>query len=261
MHLTFKFKGLMKKSLLITLLGVFVAAATFAQEETRNLASFSEVSAQEGISVYLKKGSNESARVVINGGNVSLDQVLTDVSGDRLKIHLEDKRGWNNRNVDVDVYVTYKSLEGLSASSAASIEAQDVIEANGDFDVDVSSAGDVIAKIVGIDELEVEASSAGDADLEVEADEIDANVSSSGGIEIRGIARVQDIEASSSGDYEGFNLKTKEADASASSGGSIEVNVSEKIRARASSGGSVRYEGNPSYVNADSSSGGRVKKS
>ena len=252
----------MKKSFLITLLGVFVAAAAFAQTETRSLSSFSSVSAHEGINVYLKEGNNESAKVVINGGNVELDDVLTDVSGGRLKIHLEDRRGWNNRNVDVDVYVTYsKTLEALKASSAASIEAEDVIEADGDFEVDVSSAGDITAKITGIDELEVEASSAGDVDLEVEADEIDASVSSSGGIEISGIARVQDIEASSSGDYEGYNLKSQEAEASASSCGSIEVNVSEKIRARASSGGSVRYDGNPAYVNADSSSGGRVKKS
>jgi len=251
----------MNKSFLITLLGVCVALATLAQSETRSLSSFSSVSAHEGIDVYLKKGVDESAKVVINGGNVGLEDVLTEVSGSRLKIHLEDRRGWNNRNVDVDVFVTYKSLEALKASSAASIEAKDVIEANGDFDVDVSSAGDVKAKIIGIDELEVDASSAGDAELEVEADEIEASVSSSGGIEISGIARMQDIEASSSGDYEGYDLKSKEAEASASSGGSIEVNVSEKIRARASSGGSVRYDGNPSYVNADSSSGGRVKKS
>lgn len=251
----------MKKSFLITLLGICVAATAFAQEETRNLSSFSEVSAHEGISVYLSEGNNESARVVINGGNVDLEDVMTEVSGDRLKIHIRDRKGWNNRNVDVDVFVKYKSLRGLRASSAASIEAEDVIKANGDFDVDVSSAGDVKAKITGIDELEVDASSAGDADLEVEADEIEANVSSSGGIEISGIARVQDIEASSSGDYEGYDLKSEEAEASASSGGSIEVNVSEKIRARASSGGSVRYEGDPKYVNADSSSGGRVKKS
>lgn len=252
----------MKKSIIITLIGVFVAAATFAQEETRNLSAFSEVSAQEGISVYLSKGSSETARIVINGGNVDLDEVLTDISGDRLKIHLEDRKGWNNRNVDVDVYVTYKStLRALKASSAASIKAEGVIEADGDFDVDVSSAGDIKAKIVGIDELEVEASSAGDAKLEVEANEIEANVSSAGGIEISGIAKMQDIKASSSGDYEGYDLESEEAEASASSGGSIEVNVKEKIRARASSGGSVRYEGNPSYVNADSSSGGRVKKS
>ena len=251
----------MKKSFLITLLGIIAAVATFAQEETRNLSSFSEVSAHEGINVYLSGGSKEAARVVINGGNVELEEVLTEISGDRLKIHLEDRRGWNNRNVDVDVYVTFKKLEALKASSAASIEAEDVIKADGDFDIDVSSAGDIKAKIVGIDEREVEASSAGDVDIQVEANSIDASVSSSGGIEISGMAKTQDVEASSSGDYEGYDLESEEVAASASSGGSIEVNVTEKIRARASSGGSVRYEGNPSYVNADSSSGGRVKKS
>ncbi|MEM6735055.1 MAG: DUF2807 domain-containing protein [Bacteroidota bacterium] len=252
---------MMKKSLVI-LLGIFVAVATFAQSETRSLSSFSSISAHEGINVYLSEGSEEQARIIVNGGNVEIDEVLTEILGDRLKIHLKDKRGWNkNRNVDVDVFVTYKSLDGLSASSAASIKAEDVIKANGDFDVDVSSAGDIEAKIVGIAELEVEASSAGDADLEIEAEEIEANVSSSGGIDIKGIVGFQDINASSSGDYEGFDLVSTEAEVSASSGGSIEINVKEKMRARASSGGSIRYDGNPSYVNSDASSGGRVKKS
>lgn len=252
----------MKKSVLITLLVVFVAVAAFAQEETRKLASFTKVTAHEGINVYLSEGSAESAKIVIDGGDVALEEVLTEVSGERLKIHLEDKNAWGkSRNVEVDVFVTYTSLEALRASSAASIEARGTIKANGDFDVDVSSAGDIKAKIVGIAKLEVEASSAGDVELQVEADEVEADVSSSGGVEISGIAKTQDIEVSSSGDYEGYDLKSEAADASASSGGSIEVNVSEKIRARASSGGSVRYEGNPSYVNADSSSGGSVKKS
>jgi len=62
-------------------------------------------------------------------------------------------------------------------------------EADGDFEVDVSSSGDVVAKITGIDELEVEASSSGDVRLDVEAKEIEARVSSSGDIEIEGSAR------------------------------------------------------------------------
>lgn len=251
----------MKKSFLITLIGVLVAGATLAQsEETRNLSSFSRISVHEGIDVYIKKGDKEEARVVAD--DIDLDKVLTDVSGGRLKIHIDNDSKWfSNNNYDVDVYVTYKSIDELSASSSGSIESEGTIQANGDFDVDVSSSGDIRAKIVGIDELEVEASSSGDARLDVEADKIDASVSSSGGVEISGTARIQDIQASSSGDYEGYDLISEEAEAGASSGGSIEVNVKEKIRGRASSGGSVRYKGNPTYVDANSSSGGSVKKS
>ncbi len=248
----------MKKSFLTTALGVLVAGFTFAQsEETRKLSSFSEVSAQEAIDVYLKKGDMEEARVVSD--NIDIEDVLTEVSGGRLKIHLD---GNNWKNVDVKVYVTYKSIEALAASSAASITGSNEIDANGnDFDVDVSSAGDIDVQIRNADEITIDAGSAGDAKLEVEANEIEADVSSAGDIDVSGTVKRQDVEASSSGDYNGYDLESEEAEASASSGGSIRVNVTNKIDGRASSGGSVRYKGNPKYVDSSSSSGGTVRKS
>ncbi|NQZ78519.1 MAG: DUF2807 domain-containing protein [Ekhidna sp.] len=248
----------MKKSFLITALGILTAGLTFAQsEETRNLSSFSEISAHEGIDVFIKEGNKEEARVVSESHD--LDQVLTEVSGDRLKIHLE---GNNHRKIEVKVYVTYKSINAISSSSASSLVSEGTIDANGnDFDVDVSSAGDINATIENADELTVEASSAADARLKVEANEIEASVSSAGDIEVSGTVMKQDIEASSSGDYDGYDLESEEVQASASSGGSVRVNVSDRLDARASSGGSVRYKGSPKYLDANSSSGGSVRKS
>ncbi len=246
----------MKRTTLITLLGVLVAGFTFAQtEETRSLSSFSKITAHEAIDVYIQQGSKEEARIVSRSHD--LDEVLTDVSGGRLKIHLE---GNNHRNVEVEVYVTYRSINALGASSAASIRSEGRIESSGDFDVDVSSAGDIIASI-SADELNIDASSAGDAELEVEVDEIYADASSAGDIEISGTSRLQDIEVSSSGGYDGYGVESEEAEVSASSGGSIKVSVSKRIDARASSGGSIRYKGSPQYVDVSSNSGGSVRKS
>lgn len=248
----------MKKTYLMTLLGVLVTGAVFGQsKETRSLSSFSEITAHEGIDVIIKEGNKEEAR--IESDSHDLDEVLTDVSGGRLKIHLE---GNNHRNVDVTVYVTYKSIDRIAASSAANLSSDGPIDANGgDFDVDVSSAGDIDATINNADEIEIDASSSGDARLKVQANSIDAGVSSAGDIEVDGTAKKQDIEASSSGDYDAYDVESEEVEASASSAGSIKVNVSEKIDARASSGGSVRYKGNPRYVDSNSSSGGSVRKS
>lgn len=246
----------MKKSILTIALGVLVAGFTFAQqEETRSLDSFTKVTAHEAVNVYLKKGNKEEARVVSKSED--LEDVLTEVSGGRLKVHLE---GNNHRNVEVDVYVTYVSLNAIGASSAASIKSEGTIETNGDFDVDVSSAGDIIASIKA-DDLEIDASSAGDAKLEVDVNSINAEISSAGDVEISGTATDQDISASSSGDYDGYDLESEEVEASASSGGSVRVNVSTKLDARASSGGSIRYKGSPKYLDANSSSGGSVRKS
>ena len=246
----------MKKSLLVIVLGVLVAGTTFAQaEETRSLPSFSRITVHQGIDVFIKEGNTEEARVVTK--NVDLDEILTEVTGKGLKVYLE---GNTYSTVDVEVYVTYRSIHALGASSGASVTAEGEIEVDGDVDVDVSSGGDVAASIRA-NKLSIEASSGGDVVLKVQVDEIVADVSSGGNTAISGTTCSQGVKVSSSGGYYGYDLESERVDASASSGGSIKVNVSNKIKGKASSGGSVRYKGTPKHVNARSSSGGSVKKS
>ena len=240
------------KKLLITAF-TLVAFASFAQNQTRSLSSFDEVSVHEGIDVYLVKGTKEQA--IIEESNVDLEDVLTKVSGGELNIHLA---GRNHRNVDVKIKVVYKSLKAVSASSAADVQSKGRIETSGEFRVDVSSAGDVELSIKA-DDLDIHASSAGDAELEVDVSSVDASVSNAGGIEISGITKYIDVEASSSGDFEGYDIPCEQAEASASSGGSVELTVSEQLDARASSGGSIRYRGNP-RMDISTSSGGSIKK-
>jgi len=238
------------------MIALLVAVAALAQnKETRSLSSFTEISVHEGIDVYLKKGSKEEARIEAEG--VDLDDVLTEVNGDELKIHLD--RNWGRGRADVTVWVTYKSLRAVTASSAGSVEGENPIKTSGDFEVSASSAGEVRLEI-SAQNLEVSASSAGDAILEVDVQDVDARVNSAGDIEIEGSAQNQDVRASSSGDYDGYDLQSKTADVSVSSGGSIRISVSEQLDARASSGGSIRYKGNP-RMDVSTSSGGSVKKS
>ncbi|MCP4458037.1 MAG: DUF2807 domain-containing protein [Cytophagales bacterium] len=243
----------MKKIVIIAIVLFTGLTAQAQKEETRNLSSFSEISAQEGIDVFIKSGSKEEARIEASG--LDMDEVLTEVSNGKLKIHLE---GNNHRNTNVSVWVTYKSIKAVSVSSAASLRGEDDVNASGDFRIKVSSAGDLELTLKAGD-LDIEVSSAGDANLNVDVSTIDASVSSAGDVEIEGSANTQDINVSSSGDYDGYDVESEEAEVSASSGGSARVNVSEQLNARASSGGSIRYKGNP-RMDVSSSSGGSIRK-
>jgi hypothetical protein len=243
------------KKITILLTALLVSFAGMAQKEsTRNLSSFTEISAQEGIEVYIKQGSKEEARIKVDG-NIEMNEVLTEVSGGKLKIHLD---GNNYRNIDVTVWVTYKSINAVSASSAADITGESRIVTSGDFRVSVSSAGDIKLDVKAKN-IDIKASSAGDVEIKAEASSIDASANSAGSIEISGSTKSLKVSVNSSGDFEGFDLTTQTADVSASSGGSAEVNVSEQLNARASSGGSVKYKGNP-RMDVSSSSGGSIKK-
>ncbi len=216
-----------------------VLAVTFVQAQetqTRNVGSFNGVKVAEGIDVYLKKGDKESVKVEATG--VKLENVLTEVSGSYLKVHMRD--GNYHGHVNVKVYVTYVQLDKLSASSAGSIFSETVIKANS---------------------LEVSCSSAGNIEVSVDAQTMSVSASSAGEMELKGKTKSLAADASSAGEINAYDLEAQNVEAEASSGASIKVFVVEGLDGHASSGGSVRYRGNPTKAITDSSSGGSVKKS
>ena len=216
---------------------IFPVLECFSQEsQTRTIGSFSGVKVTEGIHVNLKKGDKESVRVEVTG--TPIDNVITEISGSYLRVHMRD--GNYRGKVDAKVYVTYVKVDKLSASSAGSIFSEGTIEA---------------------DDMEVSVSSAGSIEITVNAESVETSASSAGEIELQGKTRSLDIDASSAGQIDAYDLEARKVSAQASSAGSLKVNVTEDLDAHASSGGSIRFHGNPSKSNTKSSSGGSVKKS
>jgi hypothetical protein len=227
----------MKNLLLITSILVITTWVAWGQQtETRNIGSFSGVKVTEGIDVYLKRGDKESVRVEVTG--TSLNNVITEVSGSYLRVHMRD--GNYKGNVQAKVYVTYVKVDKLSASSAGSIFSEGTIQAN---------------------DLEVSASSAGSIEITLDAGGVNASASSAGEIELQGKTKSLNIDASSAGQIDAYDLEAQKVTAEASSAGSLKINVISELVARASSGGNIRYHGNPDKFITDSSSGGSVKKS
>ena len=224
----------MKRVLIVIL--ICVAQVGAAQEtESRNVSSFKGLKVAEGIDVYLKKGDKEALKLEVTG--VKPSAVVTEISGDYLKIHMREGR---YRDKTVKVYVTYVTLEKLSASSAANIFSESVIKAN---------------------HLTLSASSAASIEIEVDADGIETDVSSAADIEIKGKTKRLIADISSAGELDAYDLISEVVEVDVSSGGSAKVNAVKEISANASSGGDIRFRGNPEKSNTNSSSGGSVKKS
>ncbi len=218
---------------LVTL--VFLFSHAFAQQtETRQVGSFSGVKAAEGIDVFLRKGDQEQVKVEVKGTDAR--NVVTEVSGSYLKVHMRDGR---YRTVDAKVYVTYVKLDKLSASSAGNIYSEGPLVANN---------------------LEISASSAGSIEVAIDAGEVEVSASSAADVELKGKARRVTMEVSSAGEIEAYDLDALQVEAEASSAGSIKLSVKESLKAHAGSGGSIRYKGSPNRSNTNSSSGGSVKK-
>ena len=225
----------MRISCIVLLLSCVVYSGLAQQSEVRQIASFQGVRVSEAIDVYLKKGDKESVKVEVTGTDLS--NVLTEVNGTTLKIHMRN-RNFRGRN-SVKVYVTFTRLEKLSASSAANLFSTDPIKS---------------------DRLEISVSSAGSVEAKLESESVSVSSSSAGKTVLEGKTKSLEIEASSAGDIDAYNLESENVNVSVSSAGSAKISVSKELEAHASSGGSIRYRGNPLKTNTDSSSGGSVKK-
>jgi len=216
----------------------FVSLTALGQQsEVRSLGTFRGVKAAEAIDVYLKKGEKESVKVEVSGS--SLSDVITEISGSYLKIHMKDNYGHRSRK-EVKAYVTYVELDKISASSASNVFSDGQIKGGS---------------------MEFHASSAANIEVSIDATNVQVHASSAGDVILEGKTNSLSAEASSAGEIDAYSLLSESADAEASSAGSIKLNVSKSLEAHASSGGSIRYRGNPTKTNTDSSSGGSVKRS
>jgi hypothetical protein len=226
----------MKKGILLFSALYLITAVVLAQNtETRKIDNFSAVDVGEAIKLILIPSNSNEAKITVS--NIDLDDISTEVSGNKLRIELKGNR---YKNIDVEIELKYKSISNLVISSAANVTTEGLLKAN---------------------TLDLRVSSAGSARLEIEANELDLDVNSSGDLELNGKARSQRVDISSAGDYDGYDLLSESAYVRASSAGSARVNVSKEIDAKASSAGSIKYKGNPEKVSLSSSSGGSTSNS
>lgn len=225
----------MKKIFFTICIGLFSLISLAQESETRKLSAFSGVKVSEGIDAYLKKGTKEEVRVEVTG--TELSNVITEVSGGYLKIHMEEGVF---RNRTVKVYVTYVSINSIGASSGANVFHEGLLKTT---------------------DLTLKASSAGTIELKTESKTVEAGASSAGEIVVEGTTGRVTLDASSAGEIDAYNLTCDKAEAEASSGASVKLMVTKELEARASSGGSIRYRGNPERTNTNASSGGSVRKS
>ena len=225
------------KKINLSILFLSLCMAVMAQhKEVRNLSSFSKLEVSRAVKVYIEKGSTEKARIEVSG--LDLEDIKTEVNGSTLNIGIH-KHKKHLRNVDVTVYLTYKSLSAIEANSAASVYTKELFKSD-KLKLDVNSAA-TIALEISVGSLYVDVSSAGDIQLEGEADS-------------------QEISVSSAGSYKAYDLDCKESDIHVSSAGSAKIVALNKLKAKASSAGSIKYKGNPKNTNVHASSGGSIKK-
>jgi hypothetical protein len=231
----------MKRAIIVSVFILALVAVTKTAngqsdiKETRNVKDFTKVGFGVSGTLYITFGNE--FKVVLEGERRYIDQIITEVSGNKLIIK---KENWKfNMNEKVTVYVTMPELKGLGVSGSGKAEVKDPVKTN-DLDLSVSGSGKLHVAEVSVSNLDCSISGSGDIIL-------DGGNASDGSISVSG-----------SGNYMGESMKIGTALIHISGSGNCSTNVTESLKASVSGSGNVSYEGNPK-VDAHVSGSGKVR--
>jgi hypothetical protein len=218
-----------------------LSALNLKAQETKNVAinNFSEVAVGAGIGLYITQGSTESARIVAD------DDVINDVqlekSGNRITVGWKNNQGmkkmWKNRNAKV--YITYKKLNSISASSGSSLTTENTLKT---------------------DHLNASVSSGASMDARITCEELQLKTNSGASVSMAGTATNMEINSSSGSSVNALNLATQYARANTNSGADIRINVTKGLETNTSSGSNIRYKGNAAIKNRSNSRSSSVSR-
>jgi predicted ribonuclease YlaK len=202
--------------------------------EQRDIGEFTGLKVSSGIDVVIRQGKEISLE--LEADENLHEAIITEVVDNTLKIHTRK----NIRKArSKKVFLVYKDLNSIRISSAGDVTGENTLK-TGTLDIDLSSAGDL--------------------NLDVQADKIKCYISSSGDARLSGSTDILEASLSSAGDLYAFELVAKKADVSCSSAGDARVRATEEFNLRSSSAGSIYYKGEGRLVKSQTSSAGSIVK-
>ena len=204
-------------------------------EERSIRSNFEIINVQQEINLYITQG--KPTAISVEADDNILDLLITEVKNNELNIYFE-KNVYQSKARNV--YLTTNTISKIKTSSGASVKSENTLQ---------------------VKSLDLDSSSGSSIKIYVNAEEVTSQSSSGADIDIYGKTQTFSANASSGSSIDADKLETVDAYAKASSGANIDVNVSGKFTANASSGGDIDFEGNPTNVDKNTSSGGSVSGS
>lgn len=202
--------------------------------ENRTITGFTRISLEGSADVYVTQGAAESIR--IEADDNLLQHITTEVTGGELEI---SNRESISPSQNVKVFITARSLEGLSIAGSGIIVTETPFSAN-TFELAIAGSGDIKAR--------------------VNADVVDASIAGSGDIVVAGSAKSSSISIAGSGDYKAYDLSANTADISIAGSGDCELIANESLTASIMGSGSVYYKGEPKISSSIMGSGSIERK-
>lgn len=222
-------------------LGFLMVNPAIAENEKRDVASFSEISLRISAKVYLKQGNNQSVEVAAKSS--ALEELITEVKDRKLIIRYKSNNFFRNsfNPGKVEIFVTVPEVDGLSVSGSGDIVAEDEIKTR-ILDLAISGSGKI--SIEDLQAERVKAAVSGSGDIEIEDGEVTDDLT---------------VAISGSGGVKAENLEAENVEVKISGSGNCSITSNGSLNARIAGSGNVYYKGNPN-VDSSVAGSGRVKK-
>lgn len=230
-------KNLFLLASLCLLFGVSSLNAQNLSSETRNVDNFSAIAVSDGVDVFIKQGPTHE--VVVKTSKSQMDKIITEVSGDNLRIKMKKGNNWSWRNnTSIKVYVTMPDLKAISASGGSDVTAEDL----------------------NLDNLDISTSGGADVDLSLEVGELKISCSGGADVALEGKARDMKVSLSGGSDLNAQKLVANSCKISTSGGADANINVTGDLEMVASGASDINYRGNPNVISSKSSGAADIRK-
>lgn len=222
-----------KISLFTILLLLAVNCNGLAQvTETRNVGSFSKISAGGALELIIKQGNSEL--IEIEASNLNSEDIKVEVKGQTLHLGL---RSGNYRNVKLKMTVTYRQLKEIATQGAVQLKNQNTLKAS-DFTLNTSGSSKIV--------------------LSLDVERLAMQCSGASTLKLSGRANKQKITLSGAGNIAAFELITQDTEIIVSGAGNVSTYTSQKLVASVSGAGNISYKGNPSNTQFKQSGAGKI---
>jgi len=227
------------RNLAVILLAMgWMGTVSAQQEQVRSVSGFNSIGNAGSFAVHVKINRTESLK--IDGADAgTLAKIETIVTNGNLDIRWKRGSEPHNYNGRIDVYVTAKSLSGLSNAGSGSMEVDGTLK-GGNVDVTLSGSGSISTA--------------------VDAGKLGITISGSGSVKLKGKAGTTEITISGSGKLSADGLSTDVAEVQISGSGDTYITVNKTISGNIVGSGSVRYSGAGTISSVRTVGSGRIKK-
>lgn len=206
--------------------------------QLRDVKGFHAIRVSHAIDLFLSQSDDEVVAVSASKEEYR-DKIKTEVENGVLKIWYENEPKWYKGDKKLKAYVSFKTLDRLTASGACDVRVTGSIKGN---------------------ELDISMSGASDFEGAIQVSSLVVDLSGASDMRVKGVATTLKIEVSGASEFKGYDLETDNCSAAASGASDIAVTVNKELSARASGASGVRYRGTGVIRNIKTNGASSVNK-